>query len=302
MDSDPVARAFCSLEGLSVGDSFGERYFVSSAEEMIAARYLPRPPWRFTDDTQMALSIVSILRRCGHIDQDLLATDFSEHYDEMRGYGPAMNRLVPMIWLPGAWRMMAHRLFQGQGSFGNGAAMRVAPLGAYFADNLQTSASNAALSAEVTHSHPEAVAGAITVAIAASLAWQLRGAPRLPKPAEFIDLVLPYVPAGQVREGLESARDLHPDASVNAAVATLGNGDGVSAQDTVPFVLWCAAQHLDNYEEALWLTVSGLGDRDTTCAMVGGIVACCTGVEGIPAAWRQAREPLPAWIEDFRDG
>jgi ADP-ribosylglycohydrolase len=70
----------------------------------------------------------------------------------------------------------------------------------------------------------------------------------------------------------------------------------VSAQDTVPFCLWCAAKHLDNYEEALWATVSGLGDRDTTCAIVGGIVACYTGAEGIPSNWLAAREPLPDWI------
>lgn len=38
-----------------------------------------------------------------------------------------------------------------------------------------------------------------------------------------------------------------------------------------------------DYEAALWLTVSGLGDRDTTCAIVGGIVITCTGSEGIPA-------------------
>src|SRR5262245_63984537 len=69
----------------------------------------------------------------------------------------------------------------------------------------------------------------------------------------------------------------------------------LTAPGTVPFALWCAAQHLDDYEEALWLTVSGLGDRDTTCAIAGGIVACCTGAEGIPAAWRAAREPLPEW-------
>ena len=71
----------------------------------------------------------------------------------------------------------------------------------------------------------------------------------------------------------------------------LGSGHEISAQDTVPFVLWCAAQHLDHFEEALWLTVSGLGDRDTTCAMVGGIVAGAPG--GIPADWLAAREPLP---------
>ena len=65
----------------------------------------------------------------------------------------------------------------------------------------------------------------------------------------------------------------------------------------MPFCLWCAAKYLDNYEEAMWATVSVLGDRDTTCAIVGGIVACYTGVEGIPPRdWRAAREPLPDWI------
>ncbi len=91
------------------------------------------------------------------------------------------------------------------------------------------------------------------------------------------------------------ARDALASTSVEAAVSMLGNGTGVSAQDTVPFALWCAGEQLHNYEEALWLTVSGLGDRDTTCAIVGGIVSLSCGIDGIPLAWRQAREPLPDW-------
>lgn len=96
-----------------------------------------------------------------------------------------------------------------------------------------------------------------------------------------------------MREKIRHARNLAPGSSVLLAVRALGNGTGISAQDTVPFTLWCAAQHLDNFEAALWLTISGLGDRDTTCAIVGGIVAGCTGTEGIPAAWLAARESLP---------
>jgi len=65
--------------------------------------------------------------------------------------------------------------------------------------------------------------------------------------------------------------------------------------DTVPLALWCAGERLDDYEEALWLTVSALGDRDTTCAIVGGVVAAYTGAGGIPGAWLRAREPLPSW-------
>ncbi|WP_375756947.1 ADP-ribosylglycohydrolase family protein [Corallococcus exercitus] len=55
---------------------------------------------------------------------------------------------------------------------------------------------------------------------------------------------------------------------------------------------WCAARHLDSFEEALWCTVAGFGDRDTTCAIVGGIVALSAGRSSIPAPWLSAREPL----------
>jgi len=70
----------------------------------------------------------------------------------------------------------------------------------------------------------------------------------------------------------------------------VGNGSRVSAPDTVPFCLWCAAKHFDNYEEALWTTVSGLGDCDTTCAIMGGIVVMAAGRDSIPARWIASRD------------
>ena len=54
---------------------------------------------------------------------------------------------------------------------GNGGAMRAAPLGAYFADDLVLCADAARNSALVTHTHPEGVAGTIAVAMAAAMAW-----------------------------------------------------------------------------------------------------------------------------------
>lgn len=291
--SERLARAALSLEGLSVGDAFGERFFSWSVEEMAPQRVPPPGPWRYTDDTEMALSLVSVLRQTGEIDQDRLARSFSEHYDPMRGYGPAMHDIVPMMWLPGSWGSLSRRLFGDQGSFGNGASMRVAPVGAYFADDLETAASQAFDSAIVTHAHPEAAAGA--VAVGAGLAWQWREVRPFPALGLFLDEILAYVPSGEVWAGIQKAQELPTETPVSVAARTLGSGDGVSAQDTVPFVLWCAGQHLGNYEDALWLTVSGLGDRDTTCAMVGGIVALSAGAASIPDAWIEAREPLPTW-------
>jgi ADP-ribosylglycohydrolase len=154
---------------------------------------------------------------------------------------------------------------------------------------------NAAYSCEVTHAHPEAVAGAVAVALGAAWAWRLRDADERQNRQEFLARILPDVPPSEVRERLTIAHDLPEQTMVEAAAELLGNGYDVTAQDTVPFALWCAGQHLDNYEEALWLTVSGLGDRDTTCAMVGGIVALSAGADSIPALWKVSREPLPRW-------
>lgn len=290
-----LSRAQSSLEGLSVGDAFGERFFLHPdvVESLVAGHAIPASPWYYTDDTQMALSIVAILRKYGEINQDRLAESFVKQYDSQRSYGPAMHGLLTQIREGEPWQQVASSLFGGQGSYGNGAAMRVAPIGAFFAEDLDLVVSQARASAEITHTHPEAIAGAIAVAVAAAWAWRLKSS--LPSKEEFLNFVLPYVPESEVSSKIRLAGNLHDETPVQSAATVLGNGTHVSAQDTVPFALWCAAQHLNNYEEALWLTVSGLGDRDTTCAIAGGIVALSTGVEGIPTAWLQAREPLPSW-------
>ena len=72
------------------------------------------------------------------------------------------------------WRQAAAAAFGGQGSCGNGAAMRVAPLGAYHPDRPTTAAELAIRSAEVTHAHPEGIAGAVLVAVAAAHAAAAR--------------------------------------------------------------------------------------------------------------------------------
>jgi ADP-ribosylglycohydrolase len=287
-----LERARISLEGLSVGDAFGKSYFIDPnvVADLISARTLGEPEWPWTDDTLMALSLYAVLHEKGQVDQEWLARDFATRYTTSRGYGPSMHELLRELGQGTPWQTATRRMFEGQGSWGNGAAMRVAPLGAYFADDLDCAAEQAALSAEVTHAHPEAITGAVAVALATALAWQSRNDAPPPR-RDFLDAVYRRLPNSIVAERVRLA----PDCSVRLAVAALGNGNGVSAQDTVPFALWCAAGHLDDYEEALWLTVSGLGERDTTCAIVGGIVAARTGVEAIPASWREAREPLPDW-------
>ncbi|MBZ4420462.1 ADP-ribosylglycohydrolase family protein [Myxococcus sp. RHSTA-1-4] len=289
-----MARALVSLDGLSVGDAFGERFFVSRelAQSLVEQRAMPRAPWRYTDDTEMALAIVQVLEDHGHIDQDALARLFATRYrnDKNRGYGGTAHDILQKLGLGLPWREVSAEVFDGQGSMGNGGAMRVAPLGAYFAGDMTRVVSEARASAEVTHMHPEGQAGAIAIAVAA--AWACQWTETHGSARQLFEVVLDHTPAGATRQGLERARAWPLDASPSSAARELGSGQKVISEDTVPFAVWCAARHLDSFEEALWNTVSGFGDRDTTCAIVGGTVVLSAGPASIPATWLASREPL----------
>src|SRR5262249_25561329 len=146
-------------------------------------------------------------------------------------------------------------------------------------------------SAEVTHAHPDGKTGAAAVALAA--AWMLRPKQGIAKGSyELIDFVAKRIPQTETYHALLRALEVPFDTDPNIAARILGNGTRVMASDTVPFCLWCAARHPTSYTDALWATVSGLGDRDTTCAIVGGIVALGAGREGIPTDWLKARESI----------
>lgn len=282
-----------SMRGLTLGDAFGETWFFRPAgtlETALLERQLKDGPWLWTDDTAMALSLLRILDRHGRVDQDALAAEFAGAYaaDPYRCYGASMHDVLRAIGDGEPWSVVTRRQFDGMGSWGNGAAMRVAPLGAWFADDLDTVVAEAARSAEVTHAHPEATAGAVAVAVAAALT--VRGVPG----EELIEAVAARVPDGEVASRLRRASRFALSADPRHVAGTVGCGSLISAADTVPYAIWCAAAHSGDLTEALWATALAGGDVDTTCAIVGGIVAARTGLAGVPEAWLTACEPLPS--------
>lgn len=298
--SQRLQRAHQALIGLAVGDALGGFFEFSSGRLSwrVHERVAPSGLWHWTDDTEMALSLVSVLRHSGTIEPDALVESFVAHYQRSRGYGRSLRALVQRVRAGMSWREVSMQLFGQQGSYGNGCASRVPPLGAFFADDLLRVAAEAEVSAHMTHAHPEAIAGTIAVAIATALAWQLREE-RVITPALFLDQVVEHVPNSEVRTRLLRARDLPPTCSASEAAAILGNGIDATVQTTVPFALWCAAQQARSYEDTIWLTLEGQGDCDTTCAIVGGIVVMRCGIHAIPPTWLAACEPLPQW--PFKD-
>ncbi|MEZ4445233.1 MAG: ADP-ribosylglycohydrolase family protein [Polyangiaceae bacterium] len=287
MEATP--RLLRALDGLSVGDGFGECFFGFAHEVVpkILERELPEGPWRWTDDTEMAVGLAQVLLKHGEVVQADLATTFASNMDPTRGYGRGAYDILTAIAEGRSWSSASRQAFRGSGSFGNGAAMRVAPLGAFLADRpLPEVVEQARLSAEVTHAHAEGMAGAIAVAVATVLAMDAGAGPL---GNAWLREVRDLVPEGYTRDTIDEALSME-GASVVEAARALGNGTGVSAPDTVPFCLWICAHHGEDFVHAMWQTVSALGDRDTTCAIVGGILA---GRCEVPEAWLARREPLP---------
>jgi ADP-ribosylglycohydrolase len=297
-----------SLAGLSVGDALGAQFFVPgrSVGDLLAGRP-PGGPWEWTDDTEMACSVVDELRHGTGIDQDRLAACFADRCEPYRGYGGGAVRILHRIRDGVAWRDAAREAFDGEGSCGNGAAMRVAPLGARLAGDPAEAAYRAMRTAELTHAHPEGILGAVAVAVAAATAAEARLTGTRPTDTELLAAVDQYLVDGGVRRGVRRAMRLTTSGVAEAAYE-LGNGSRVTAQDTVPFAVWAAGTFLDDYPAAITACVVAGGDVDTTGAIVGGIVAAYTGiggrdgVRGVPAEWLAQREPLPAWLPTNQHG
>jgi ADP-ribosylglycohydrolase len=80
---------------------------------------------------------------------------------------------------------------------------------------------------------------------------------------------------------------------VGVVAKALGNCSLVTAPDTVPFCIWCAAHRSDDFVKSIATAISAGGDCDTNAAIAGGIVALSVGRENIPVEWRKNREALP---------
>lgn len=181
-----------SLRGLSVGDAFGEQVMWQGLSRRVAMGRDPSPPWRWTDDTALAIAQVRELQHNGSIAGRSLAARMADTYraDPNRGFGAGMHRLFPRFLDGESWEQASAALFEGQGSFGNGAAMRMAPLGAWFAapsddqtdgPTLDLVIDQATRGSRVTHAHPEGIAGGVAIAVTA--AQPLRSAATSTPPA-----------------------------------------------------------------------------------------------------------------------
>ncbi|WP_162903021.1 ADP-ribosylglycohydrolase family protein [Taibaiella koreensis] len=309
---DRLKLAARSLSGTAIGDAFGECFFGAQEQMLdhIQNKHLPLERLMFTDDTIMAIALFRSLEAFGTIDKDYVLGCFLQNYqiDTHRGYGPSMHHFFREVAAGADGKKVAAEKFEGMGSMGNGSAMRAALIGAYFYDNLALVKLQTAASSIITHTNIEAVAGAIAVATAAALATRQQEMGERYSRNTFLNEIIEALPQSDTRSQIGKARAMEGSYSIPTLVAALGNGTRMLAQDTVPLALWCAAKHLNDFEACLWELVSALGDRDTLCAIAGGIVALSAPETTIPLSWQHQveswkesdfyKQPLRSWKQN----
>ncbi len=183
------------------------------------------------------------------------------------------------------------------GSCGNGSAMRVAPLGAWLVDgNLEKVVEMAKLQSEVTHCHPEGIAGSIAVTLLArQIASMVECSEFNVKPSYLYGRLLFDVPKGQVWDGIKKASELPLDTPIGKLIEILGNGTHVTCQDTVPLCVFLTIRAVtqykveEMYEKVLIETCQCFGDVDTNCAIVGGMIGI---ISPPPEKWVRYCQPM----------
>ena len=224
----------------------------------------------YTDDTQMAIGVAECLVEHGAIDPDALARRFGENYEPWRGYGPGARRLLDAMTAGRDWRSAVPSLFPG-GSLGNGAAMRAAPVGLFFHDDLGRVAEEARRSAAVTHTHPIGIDGAVIMAVAAALALR----PGAFDAAAFFRELGGHAATEEFQWQLRTAGRQGPEDSL-----TFGNS--LEAHRSVTTALLCFAFSPDCYEDAVGPAIAMGNDTDTLAAMAGALSGARLGAGAVP--------------------
>jgi poly(ADP-ribose) glycohydrolase ARH3 len=287
MNVDLKSKFRGALLGTAVGDAVGapmEGWSIGKAQSAYGdTEGWKRYKGRYTDDTEMMIGVAeSLIRNNGFNGADMART-FIENYDAKRGYGPGSTGALTRIRAGESWEEASKKLFGGKGSYGNGAAMRIAPVGLLYYDNPAAVREIAYQSSQITHAHELGKKGAAMQAFAIALAVRGEKEDML---AELKEFVHNDVYKDKIRM-IELLLDKEPtDAEI---VANLGNG--MAAFNSVPTAIY-SFLHFDSFEDSVIHAVRLGGDTDTIGAMTGAISGAYYGDGAIP------RE----WIEQLEDG
>ena len=242
--------------GAIIGDIVGSVYEFNNYRFKDFQPFFSRKSF-FTDDSVCTCAIADALVNDRH--PALALKDWGERYWENGGWGRSFA-----LWL-------GSDSLEPYNSYGNGAAMRVAPAG-LLAKSLDEAIALAHRVTTVTHNHPEGLKGAAATATAIYLAR-----------------------TGHSQAGIRGyvAETFGYDLTRTVDEIRLGYRFNETCQQTVPEALTCVLE-ADGFEDAIRNAISIGGDSDTIGAIAGGVAEALFGIpEDIAdTAWKRLPEDM----------
>lgn len=334
--SHEVVKAPVSLQsrfrgvimGSLMGDCLGERYenlwteidiirvilyFQETAKKVKTNEVTEKGFILHTDDSCMMFDLgESLVRNEGYDARDVMKSFAETHgaSSRQRNYGKNAALLLHDIksrnyegdvYSPGRLQ------FSGTGSYGNGSAMRVAPVSLFHHNDLPKMIAITDDQSRLTHTNPKGVNGAILQALAVEKALN---SDNIKDPAQFAEELYSQLADMTTTKGaLEIYREkfdaiiklLASKSLVKAPEYNKEIGTDVTAPRSVPAAIFCflytlnpkrvpALSKFNGFLRAVILAVAYSHDSDTVGCMTGAIAGAYYGIEAIPEEWKFACE------------
>jgi poly(ADP-ribose) glycohydrolase ARH3 len=266
------------LLGLAVGDAVGAPFEgvpgdaifheFGPIDKVIAA--IDDDVITYTDDTQMAIGVAECLLAHASAEGNCLADRFLANYESGRGYGRGVRMILDAMVAGENWKHLVTTIFPG-GSYGNGAAMRVAPVGLVFHDKANRLREVAKRSAELTHLHPLGIDAAVIVATAVSILLR----DQVFDSKSFFAELEATATTEEFQWQLRTAGRL-------SAKEMFHFGSSLPAHRSVTTAITCFSVWPDSYAKAIGRAISMGDDTDTLAAIAGALSGAYLGVGAIP--------------------
>lgn len=279
-------KKLAPLVGLAIGDALGQPFEFCNHEMITKSdwhgEYLPGScykelkPGQWTDDTKMAICLSRSLLNNKGFDVEDVVTEYLKWYNsgDLRGIGLQTTRALHNL-LQGESVKDCGKILRKGSVCGNGTAMRVAPLGVFFKDDLITLIKAARADAVITHNHTDAKDGSVAVAYLAAL---LANGER---PLEAIEETIALLSDGNVKNSLILASKLAAESKRWDDALVIGT-DG-TAHETVGSAAFTLLRYCDDgFKHVICNAVRMGGDSDTRGAIAGAWAGIYHGADEIP--------------------
>jgi poly(ADP-ribose) glycohydrolase ARH3 len=278
------------LLGSALGDATGELAFHNPSLERLRHKLERVKELIYTDDTAMAIGIVESILERGFLDPEHLGKTFQRNFEcePWRGYASGPPAIFATVSQTGKTYVEAAKsLFGGRGSFGNGAAMRVAPIGLLYHD-AKDLYEIVRLSASVTHAHAVGIDGAAVQAKAVALAVDLDPGQGF-SADEFLNSLIDFAKTSQMKDKLRLVQRMITE-NMSPMRAAQQIGRSVSAHESIPFAIYSFCLQPGSFVSCLFCSILNGGDRDTLGAMACAISGAYLGIDALPQTWLQKLE------------